>query len=476
VGWAIASSTTAEPLLPLSSPLPPDKQIPPRAEIVVVGGGLAGLSAAIALTDHGRDVVLLEARERVGGRVWTVREPFDDDLHAEAGAEYINAGHEHVMRALDRFGIAGGQAPSAPRVYSFLGREVEGSSVARFGEREARDARLLGTKAAALGRKVTDPEHPWDSLQAEHLDARSVADWLDAIQLSPITRRYLDIWHRLDYSTENSRISLLQFARDDRLYRSAEGSGTGRPREGMDALPRAMHAALGSRVKLGTRVTGIHHHDSGVTLEMQTEGRVQSLNAGQAIIAIPATVLRQIPITPNLPDDQRQAVHGLQYGTVVKVMLQFSRRFWLSPRRIRGMMTDRPFLSAWDATRDQPGERGIMGTYTGGEFGRRLLDMDNDERIAWCVSQLEEVLPGAREHFERGVCAVWDRDPFTQGTYSYFAPGEMSRFAPVLARPCGRLHFAGEHTDPWQATMNGAISSGLRAASEILTPHSIRDS
>jgi monoamine oxidase len=179
-------------------------------------------------------------------------------------------------------------------------------------------------------------------------------------------------------------------------------------------------------------------------------------------------VLSNIRFTPTLPGKQAHAFERLQYGTVVKVLLQFRQRFWLANRKLRGVMTDLPFMSAWDATRDQPGEQGILGTYTAGDNGRCLAAMAESDRIRWCLEQLDQIFPEASDLFDVGHSAVWDRDPHSMGTYSYFAPGELTSLGSRLAEPAARIHFAGEHTDAWQATMNGAISSGIRAAREVL--------
>jgi monoamine oxidase len=309
---------------------------------------------------------------------------------------------------------------------------------------------------------------PWLAPEAVELDSRSVRDWLDGLALSPATLTYLSIWQRLDYSIENDRISLLQFARDDALYRSVSGRGVGRPAEGMDALPRAIANELGNRIRLGAHVCEVRQDNGSVAIVYEQDGRTLECRAQRAIVAVPATVLGKIRFEPELNKDQASAFQLLNYGTVVKVLMQFRRRFWLDNRRLRGVMTDLPFMSAWDATRDQPGERGILGTYTAGENGRCLAVMAEDDRIQWCLSQLDQIFPEASDLFEIGYSAVWDRDPLTLGTYSYFAPGQMTALAPHLAEPSGRIHFAGEHTDAWQATMNGAISSGVRAAREIL--------
>jgi len=236
----------------------------------------------------------------------------------------------------------------------------------------------------------------------------------------------------------------------------------------MDALPRAIANELGNRIRLGAHVCEVRQGNGSVAIVYEQDGRTLECRAQRAIVAVPATVLGKIRFEPELNKDQASAFQLLNYGTVVKVLMQFRRRFWLDNRRLRGVMTDLPFMSAWDATRDQPGERGILGTYTAGENGRCLAVMAEDDRIQWCLSQLDQIFPEASDLFEIGYSAVWDRDPLTLGTYSYFAPGQMTALAPHLAEPSGRIHFAGEHTDAWQATMNGAISSGIRAAREIL--------
>jgi monoamine oxidase len=434
----------------------------------VVGAGLAGLSAARELVDHGKTCLVLEARDRVGGRVHTIRNPFADGLHGEAGAEYINGEHAYTQRLMRRYGLLNGRAPTAPRLYAIDGRRAVGRSVAVLGPDVAADLRRLGRRTAALGRRVPDPHMPWLAPEAVELDRRSVRDWLDELDLSPATLTYLSVWHRLDYSVEHDKISLLQFARDDRLYRSVTGQSVGRPADGMDALPRAMANDLGSRICLRARVCEVRQDDGRVAIVYEQDDRTLECQAERAIIAVPAAALGNIRFNPELTENQARAFRQLRYGTVVKVLMQFQRRFWLSNQRLRGVMTDLPFMSAWDATRDQPGERGILGTYTAGGNGRCLAGMTDDERIQWCLSQLDQIFPEASNLFEVGYSAVWDRDPLTLGTYSYYAPGQMTALAQHLAEPAGRVHFAGEHTDAWQATMNGAISSGIRAAMEVL--------
>jgi monoamine oxidase len=126
-------------------------------------------------------------------------------------------------------------------------------------------------------------------------------------------------------------------------------------------------------------------------------------------------------------------------------------------------------MAMYETTAGQPGERAVLTVYTADAVADALAAMSDAERHAVCLAELERLYPGCSGDVERVVAVAWNMVPPMSGAYSHFRPGDMARFGPGLADPIGRLHLAGEHTDQWQATMNGALSSGLRAASEILS-------
>jgi monoamine oxidase len=111
----------------------------------------------------------------------------------------------------------------------------------------------------------------------------------------------------------------------------------------------------------------------------------------------------------------------------------------------------------------------VLTVYTGDQTADRVAALPEADRLAAILAELEQLYPGCSSEIERAVTVAWDHASQPGGAYSHFRPGDLTRYGPWLARPCGRLHFAGEHTDPWQATMNGALASGERAAREILT-------
>jgi monoamine oxidase len=439
-----------------------------RADVVVVGGGLAGLTAAVTLARRGVDVALLEARERVGGRVLTLRAPFADGLFAEAGPEFISAGHDALRGWLAGYGLAVRPRRAGPRLLCLDGRVGRGWSPAVFGGRAPADLRRLAEATAEVREHVPTPYEAWRAPDAAALDGRSFGAWLDALALGPLVRTYMHVWPTLDYGVEPEGLSLLTYARDERLLEPFAAGESGHAPGGLDHLTGAMAVEMGARVYLRTAATTLAQTADAVRVGYARDGMGGEVEARYAVVAVPGTVLRTLAVTPPWPPARQRAVAGLRYGHVLKVHLQFRRRFWHDRGRSRGAMTDQPLQSVWDSTWHQPGPRGILTIYTAGRYAVALAALPEAERLERCLDYLARLYPGCKAEFERGTAMDWDADPASRGAYSHFAPGELTAFAPWLARPEGRLHFAGEHTDPWQATMNGAVASGQRAAAEVL--------
>ena len=440
---------------------------PDDVGVVVVGAGLAGLAAAVTLARAGTEVRVLEAERRVGGRVLTVRAPFDDGLHAEAGGEFVDGGHQILHDFLQAYDLKLVPIPSGQRLFRFDGTLLRGESLSDLGAEAAQDDQTIARETARLASRIGDTERPW--MSAADLDRHSVGTWLDDLNLGRIARTYQQIWRTVDYGAAPERLSLLQYARDERLWQRAPDLMSGRVKGGMDRLPTAMAAELGVHVVLGAPVTAIHQDDRAVFVTYERDGTVFTLRARYAVLAIPPPTLRRVEFDPPFERFRQDTVAGLEMGRITKLLVQTRRRFWEDQGLTGRAFTDGLLQAMYETTAGQSGDRAVLTVYTADQTADTLAAMSDRERHAVVVSELERLYPGCAAEIERTVTVAWRLAPPVSGAYSHFRPGDVTRFGPRLAEPIGRLHLAGEHTDQWQATMNGALASGVRAAGEILS-------
>ncbi len=420
--------------------------------VIVVGAGLAGLTAAFELDDNGYDVTVLEARDRVGGRVWTVRSPFTGGQHAEAGGEFIDTGHRNLLGYLRRFGLK--------------------TENVRVGSDDLDGAAFFGGRRQTLDayfppRIVDEADTYWtelDKLEADPaLDSRTMGSLLDELDLSPRARRLVTIDIRDDYDLEPDRISLLFAVTEGDPNQSNAGEEAFRVKGGNDLLPKAFARVLGDSIELETPVTAIAQTATGVTV---TAGGSRYA-ADFCVVAAPLPPLRRVAFTPALPPAIAQAIAQLQYGIGTKTLLQYRQRFWRAQGFNGDTATDLTFNTTWEATDRQAGKAGILIAYTVGANGQRFTRLKPAARIATAAAQLDRVYPGSKRQLAASFTQAWATDRWAGGTYSAYGPGQMNAFWTQLRKPAGRIWFAGEHTDQLTAFMEGAIRSGKRVAAAI---------
>ena len=238
-------------------------------------------------------------------------------------------------------------------------------------------------------------------------------------------------------------------------------------RGGSDHLPKAFAARLKDKIHYGAAVVKIEHDARGVRVVYSQAGAHRTLAAAHLVCAVPFSVLRHVDLSPRFSADKQRAIEQLPYTSVARVYLQTRSRFWLDEGLTGQASTDLPIMSVYDRTENQPGTRGILESYMAGPQARRVTAMREGERLSFTLGQMERVHPAVREHFEGGASKCWDEDEWARGDYAWFRPGQVAELLPHIARPEGRVHFAGEHASAWPGWMQGALESGNRAAREI---------
>jgi monoamine oxidase len=311
-------------------------------------------------------------------------------------------------------------------------------------------------------------EQRWHTGIARELARRSLGDWLDGIQDEDLARVAVGL--RGFFLADPPELSLLaivdQFAADNR---DPASSRMFRLRGGNDTLIQALAKPLGDRVRLATTVVAVTQGATRVQVRLrERNGALEETTADYVVFAVPASTLKAVAMDPKLPERQAEAVAKLPYGPATRVLAQFDRRFWRAPGRARAFGTDLPIGAVWEGNEEQSGRPGILSFLAGGRASALMQAIMAREgarglpgHLSWLGAERTRVL-----HVHT---ITWESDPWALGGYAVFKPSYDPELREWLARPHGRVFFAGEHTSwRWQGYMNGAVQSGLRAAQEIV--------
>jgi monoamine oxidase len=444
-------------------------------KVVIIGAGLAGLAAGYELTKAGHDVTILEARTRPGGRVHTLRDAFAEGLYAEAGAARIPNHHHFTLKYVTLFGLTLDpfQPTELPSVYYVRGRRLKvtpGQEVEWPYELtpEERKLGLSGMREKYIRSMLSE-----------------VGDFTDPSWPPPDALKKYDQMNRSDFwrsrGASSGAIALLSLGGvDDRVETwsalfmlrnqalNLKLTQYYKIRGGTDLLPNAFAARLVEKIHYAAPVVRIEQDVQGVKAVFLHAGSYHAMAGDYLICAVPFTVQRNIEVSPTFSVDKQRAIEQLPYLSVSKVFLQTKGRFWVRQGLNGFATTDLPIGQVWDATYKQPGERGILQAFPISLHSRRLTGMPENERIRFTLDQVETIYPGTRENFEGGVSKCWDEDEWARGGTAYYKPGQFNSLLPHVARPEGRIHFAGEHTSVWiDGWMQGALESGNRVAREV---------
>jgi monoamine oxidase len=437
--------------------------------VVVIGAGLAGLRTADLLHKAGTPVIVLEAQARSGGRVLTVRAPFDDGLHAEAGPTRFAGAHRAVLQAARAYklplvplAVSGADVTAVNgRPASTLQGQRGWMLALKPDEQMMTPARLLDRYVGELPRELGDPTASRTaSAQWEAYERVTWPEWLRSRGASPDAIKLMTV------GGDSRDVSALYVLRQYAMLRSStQRYAIG---GGMDRLPAAMGASLAGIIRYNAPVVRVERQSTRFRVDYREGAAVRSVAAARVVFAVPASTMRQIEVKPRLSRLKERAIEQLSYYDGVRFLLQVKRPFWKAAGLSGSARTDRE-TEIWDAASDQPASsRGILGATTAGETGHRALGSTPEASLSVGVDLVADAFPGIRSEFEKGAVYRWSSEPWTRGAFALYRPGQMTTLMPVLASAESGLHFAGEHTSIWTGWMEGALESGERAAREVL--------
>lgn len=449
-GWLRACALVMIGLFSVSA-LAKDKQ--PTA--IVIGGGLAGLTAAYELQNKGWAVTLLEAKPSLGGR------------SGMATSEWI--GNEKTQPVLNKyvstFKLSTTPAPEFVRTPSYLidGTYYTAADLATKQPATAEALKRYETTLDDLARSIEDPQNPAATSTLHSLDQITVSNWLDRLQLPATARQLVNQEIRTRYD-EPSRLSLLYFAQQNRVYRGVSDRDLRASRllGGSPTLAQAFVKQL-KTIKTSSPVSAISQDKDGVTVKVGSVG----YQADYVVLAVPLRALSKIQLTPALDAQHQGAIKGTNYGWRDQIMLKFKTPVWDSKARMSGEIYSNTGLGMmWIEPAMKGGANVVINL--SGDNARVMQAFGDKQMVDQVLIRLHAFYPQARGAFTGYEIRRYSTDPSMGGAYLAFGPGQISKYWRLWEKPLQRVAFAGEHTDTlYPGTLEGALRSGQRAASQV---------
>jgi len=472
--------------LALAGCVPAIRNAPQRDEdaVVIVGAGIAGLACAHRLRQAGVPVRVYEARERVGGRMLSLRNHFADGQVCELGGELIDSDHQRMHALVRELGLQLDDLATDPThafgdVWFCAGRRYSEEEIASefmpLAVQIARDQKLLPEDAPIT---YSAP----GGTQA--LDRLSLTQYLDQIGCKGWLRNLVEVAYTTEMGLEcaqQSALNIIDFIGTDAGKFQIFGASDERfhVRGGNDLVIQKLAAKVADAVTTGSALEALRQRADGAYVLSFRRGQAsQEVIARRVVLAVPFSTLRRVKLDLDLPPVKRAAIEHLRYGTNAKLMIGFNERIWDTRHHMGGATySDLPLQTTWETSRLQAGSAGILTNFVGGQHGIDIGTDSAKEQADRAAQQLEAIYPGiaATRLGQREARMHWPSQEWTLGSYACYGPGEWTTLRGAAGESVGNLHFAGEHCAfDYQGFMEGGAQTGEWAAQAIVENRAVR--
>jgi len=454
-----------------------------RADVAIVGAGFAGLTAAREVDRKGHSAIVIEARDRVGGRA--LNADIGDGEITERGATFIGPTQDRVIALARKLKVATFPTyNSGENLYLADGTRLRYSASGPTGIAPP-DPVILPDLVVFVTRLDEMATHvpvdaPWTAPEAANWDAQTLQQFVDENTVSPRFRKLASVAARPIFGAEPRELSLLfsvfyiaasgnkqNVGTFERNFNTAGGAQESRFVGGSQLICERLAKRLGRRVILNSPVHRVIQDKHGVTVRSE---RVE-VRAKRAIVAIPPVLTGKIDYEPGLPEGRVELIERFPQGNLTKVTAVYETPFWRDDGLSGQVISDKGPVSITFDDSPPDASKGVVFGFVGGDESRALASLgDANARRAAVLANFVEFFGPQAANPTKYIETAWKRESFTRGCpVGIMAPGTLTAHGPAIRRPVGRIHWAGTETSTfWNGYMDGAVRSGERAAAEVL--------
>ncbi|AFD08934.1 flavin monoamine oxidase family protein [Solitalea canadensis] len=444
-----------------------------KYDAIIIGAGYAGVTAALNLKRAGKRILLLEARNRVGGRIET--KYFDDGSYVDLGGQWIGPTQDRIYALAKEFGVE-----------TFKSYD-QGKSTLLFNNRlKAYNGiipplpiySLLSLDAAIKKMnklsKSVNLQQPWLTPNAQQLDSITLYSWMQQQMSSKTARDFFQVASEAIFAANPAEISLLhalfyvKSGKDlDSLMNIKNGAQEERFVGGAQELVNRMVKELQDELRLNSPVRHIDQDENGVDVI----GEGFKYSAKKVIIAIPPALASRIEYNKPLPPNRDQLMQRVFMGSVVKCYAIYKTPFWRE-RGLNGLCaSNKGLITVTFDNSPKDGSKGMLMGFALANQAKSFLELNPLEREKAAIDCFAAFLGPEARNYDLYIDQAWANEEWTRGCYAgIMPPGAWTSVGKTLRTPCGNIHWAGTETsDIWNGYIDGAVRSGERAVSELLT-------